>query len=53
MSPDRREAVLAGARTHVSEARYFAWLDAIEPYAYMQTMLGSSPSRFADVFNIG
>lgn len=36
----------------VSEAMYFAWLDAIKPYAYLETTLGGSPSRFAQVFNI-
>lgn len=49
---DRCEAVLARARSHVSEARYFAWLDAIKPYAYLETMLGGMPSRFAEVFDI-
>ncbi|QSX78705.1 hypothetical protein [Agrilutibacter solisilvae] len=52
LSPERREAVLAAARRHVSEARYFAWLDAIKPHAYLQTVLGDMPSRFADEFNI-
>lgn len=52
LSPDRRESVLAAARRHISEASYFAWLDAIRPYAYLETMLGGTPSRFADVFNI-
>lgn len=52
LSPDRCEAVLAGARKHVSEANYFAWLDAIKPYPYLETMQGGTPSRFADVFNI-
>ncbi|MCF7220753.1 hypothetical protein [Marilutibacter chinensis] len=52
LSPDRCEAVLAGARRHVSEASYFAWLDAIKPYPYLETMQGGAPSRFADVFNI-
>lgn len=52
LSPDRCEAVLASARRHVSGASYFAWLDAIKPYAYLETMLGGTPSRFAEVFNI-
>ncbi|QNP41624.1 hypothetical protein [Lysobacter solisilvae (ex Woo and Kim 2020)] len=52
LSPDRCKAVLAGARRHVSEASYFAWLDAIRPYAYLETMLGGTPSRFADAFKI-
>jgi hypothetical protein len=52
LSPDRCEAVLAAARRHVSEASYFAWLDAIKPYVYLEATLGGEPSRFADVFNI-
>ena len=52
LSPDRCEAVLAGTRRHVSESSYFAWLDAIQPYSYLKTMLGGTPSRFADVFGI-
>ena len=53
LSPGRCESVMASARRHVSEAGYFAWLDAIRPYEYLQTMLGSVPSRFAEVFDIG
>ena len=52
LPPERCGAVLAAARRHVSEAGYFAWLDAIRPYAYLQTMLGGMPSRFADTFEI-
>lgn len=52
LPPDRCDSVLAGARRHLSEASYFAWLDAIKPYAYLETILGSTPSRFADVFDI-
>lgn len=52
LSADRCESVLAGARRHVSEASYFAWLDAIKSYAYLEASLGDMPSRFADVFNI-
>lgn len=52
LSPDRRQAVLARARRHVSQASYFAWLDAIKPYTYLETMLGDTPSRFAEVFDI-
>jgi len=52
LSPDRCQAVLAGVRRHVSEASYFAWLDAIKPYAYLEALLGSMPSRFAETFDI-
>lgn len=52
LSTTRCEAVLAGARKHVSEAGFFAWLDAIKPYTYLETMLGDKPNRFAEVFNI-
>jgi hypothetical protein len=52
LSPERCDAILAGARRHVSKASYLAWLDAIKPYDYLETTLGGSPSRFADVFNI-
>lgn len=49
---DRCEAILASASRHVSEARYFAWLDAIAQHAYLQVLLGGKPSRFAEVFGI-
>ena len=52
LSPDRCEAVLAGARRNLSESSYFAWLDAIKPYAHLEATLGGKPSRFADVFSI-
>lgn len=52
LSPDRCQAVLASVRRHVTEARYFTWLDAIKPYAYLEAMLGSMPSRFAETFDI-
>lgn len=52
LSPNRCEAVLAAVRRNVSEASYFAWLDAIKPYAYLQAVLGGTPSHFADVFSI-
>lgn len=52
LSPERCEAVLAAARRNVSEASYFAWLDAIKPYAYLEATLAGEPSRFAQVFNI-
>jgi hypothetical protein len=53
LSSDRREAVLAAARRHISEASYFAWLDAIKPFTYLESELGAMPSRFAEVFEIG
>ena len=53
LSTTRREAVLSSAHRHVSEASFFAWLDAIKPHAYLATLLGDKPSRFADVFSIG
>jgi hypothetical protein len=52
LSEPRFQAVLDAARRHVSEARYFAWLDAIKPYPYLETLLGGMPSRFAEVFEI-
>jgi hypothetical protein len=52
LSTDRCEAVLAAVRRNVSEASYFAWLDAIKPYGYLEATLGGEPSRFAEVFNI-
>jgi len=52
LSSGRCAAVLAAVRRNVSEASYFAWLDAIKPYAYLETTLGGEPSRFADVFDI-
>lgn len=52
LSSERCESVLAGVRRHVSKASYFAWLDAIKPYAYLETVLADTPDRFADVFNI-
>ncbi|MBO9829366.1 hypothetical protein J7373_14025 [Xanthomonas sp. A2111] len=53
LPPDRCQAVLAAARRHVSQARYFAWLDAIKPHAYLETMLGDMPNRFEVLFEIG
>ena len=53
LSADRCDSVLAGARRNLSEARYFAWLDAIKPHAYLESILAGTPSRFANVFNIG
>lgn len=52
LSQDRCQAVLAAAQRNVSQTCFFAWLDAIKPYAYLETLLGSMPSRFADVFGI-
>jgi hypothetical protein len=36
----------------LAEASYFALLDAIKPYAYLETMLGGEPSRFVELFKI-
>lgn len=52
LPPERCEAVLAAARRHVSAASYVAWLDAIESYSYLKTILGGTSSRFAEVFDI-
>lgn len=52
LSRGRCEVVLAAARRHVSEASYFAWLDAIKPHAYLETILMGMPSRFAEVFKV-
>ena len=52
LSANRREAVLASASRHVTEASYFDWLDAIKSYPYLETLLGGEPSRFAEVFDI-
>lgn len=52
LSGQRCEFVLSAARRHLSQTGFFDWLDAIKPYAYLETMLGSKPSRFADTFNI-
>lgn len=50
LSPSRCDAVLAAATRHVSEASYFAWLDEIKQYAYLEASLGNKPSRFAALF---
>lgn len=52
LAPPRCHAVLDAVRRHVSQARYFAWLDAIKPHPYLETLLGGMPSRFAEVFEI-
>ena len=52
LSPSRREAVLASAQRNVSEERYFAWLDGIKPYAYLEASLYDKPSKFAEVFRV-
>lgn len=52
LSLARREAVLAAVHKHVVEANYFAWLDGIKPYPYLEAILGATPSRFAEVFEI-
>ena len=51
-SPARRNAILAAVGRNVTEARYFAWLDAIKPYEYLECELADKPSRFAEVFHI-
>jgi hypothetical protein len=53
LSPGRGGTVLAAVRRNLSEDKYFEWLDALKPAAYLQFELGDRPSRFADVYGIG
>jgi hypothetical protein len=50
LSPGRRAAIVAAVRRNVDEARYFAWLDSITPFEYLQFELGGVPSRFAELY---
>lgn len=52
LSAERSYSVLASARKHITEASFFAWLDALKPYAYLQALLGNYVNRVAALFAI-
>lgn len=51
LSVERCERVLASVSRNVSVATYFAWLDDLKAHDYLEALLGTKPSSFAEVYD--
>jgi hypothetical protein len=50
---ENRAEILRVLKNELNQEQFFAWLDMIKPYPYLESELNELPSLFADVYRIG